>query len=196
MFAGLVLSACGRGEPATTTTFDTCLRNGEAFFAFIGSWPTLSDGRDAREVVHERCLRSPEFAFPQPEVTGESPAAETKALGVPWPTYSPYSAPGSRAAAFEEAAMSAVYRRCAATYGWRGDVRCAATLLGGDEETATGAAPFVVEVDVRFEENGNRMGHRLVTYEVEFVDQHPVTLVSNTPGSAVCGLEVGVKAPL
>ena len=36
-----------------------CVRKGVAYFKEIGSFPTLSDGRDATEVALERCERTP-----------------------------------------------------------------------------------------------------------------------------------------
>lgn len=41
----------------------TCQDRGEDHFKEIGSWPTLSDGRRASEVVTERCSRTSD-AFP------------------------------------------------------------------------------------------------------------------------------------
>lgn len=36
----------------------SCAGRGVAYFKQIGSWPTLSDGRDALNAVYERCQRS------------------------------------------------------------------------------------------------------------------------------------------
>ncbi len=41
----------------------SCEDKGEAYFKDLGSWPRLSDGRDAEAVVKERCARS-DSAFP------------------------------------------------------------------------------------------------------------------------------------
>lgn len=35
-----------------------CRYKGQDYFKEIGSWPRLSDGRDAEQVVRERCARS------------------------------------------------------------------------------------------------------------------------------------------
>lgn len=46
------LSGCARAE------FDACVDRGIAYYQEIGSWPTLSDNRDALEVVRDRCNRT------------------------------------------------------------------------------------------------------------------------------------------
>lgn len=49
---------------SSTPTFGSCLENGRRYFKEIGSWPRLSDGRDAEEVAGDRCRRRYE-AFPE-----------------------------------------------------------------------------------------------------------------------------------
>lgn len=46
--------------------YKRCSDNGIAYFKEIGSYPTLSDGRLAVDVVAERCSRAPKTAFPDP----------------------------------------------------------------------------------------------------------------------------------
>lgn len=45
------------------TNEDACTYRGMAYFREIGSWPTLSDGRDAAREARERCQRTTN-AFP------------------------------------------------------------------------------------------------------------------------------------
>jgi hypothetical protein len=40
-----------------------CVERGRAYFTEIGSFPKLSDGRDAMEVARECCERTPFTAF-------------------------------------------------------------------------------------------------------------------------------------
>lgn len=67
----LALAACGSPAPAPAepdarevaptearTAGPDCVAKGEAYFKEIESWPTLSNGSDAREVVAERCART------------------------------------------------------------------------------------------------------------------------------------------
>ena len=51
-----------RGD-VTDSAVEACVRRGEAYFSDIGSFPTLSDGRDALTVARERCRRTT-TAFP------------------------------------------------------------------------------------------------------------------------------------
>lgn len=48
----------GATGPASRTTYSQCVGRGMAYFQEIGSWPKLSDGRDARGVAAERCNRT------------------------------------------------------------------------------------------------------------------------------------------
>lgn len=43
---------------------EKCTERGVAYFKEIGSYPTLSDGRDAEKVAEERCRRTT-TAFPE-----------------------------------------------------------------------------------------------------------------------------------
>lgn len=47
-----------RSSSSTTDSVSSCVDRGVAYFREIGSWPTLSDGRNAREVAAERCSRT------------------------------------------------------------------------------------------------------------------------------------------
>jgi hypothetical protein len=73
MLLFIVLSACSESKQqaaetveASNTTFTkdalSCADKGVKYFQDIGSWPTLSDGRNAADVVAERCARAP-YAF-------------------------------------------------------------------------------------------------------------------------------------
>lgn len=65
----LVLTACvSRGADGETAVRE-CIANGVAYFKEIGSYPTLSDGRDAEAVAAERCRRAP-TAFPPRDSVG------------------------------------------------------------------------------------------------------------------------------
>ncbi len=50
VLAGASLAACGQKGGRS------CIDKGRDFMIDNGSWPTMSDGRDARSVVAERCL--------------------------------------------------------------------------------------------------------------------------------------------
>lgn len=50
--------ATGATGPASATLYSECVGKGVAYFQEIGSWPKLSDGRDARSVAAERCNRT------------------------------------------------------------------------------------------------------------------------------------------
>lgn len=63
LLAALILATCVCPVGAQLPDFDICVRRGIAYFKEIGSWPTLSDGRNAEQVVRERCRRSTQ-AFP------------------------------------------------------------------------------------------------------------------------------------
>lgn len=70
LIAGIVFALCvlltlwlARAANAQLPDYETCVRRGIAYFKEIGSWPRLSDGRDAEQVVKERCRRSTQ-AFP------------------------------------------------------------------------------------------------------------------------------------
>jgi hypothetical protein len=51
----LVFAGGGEGDSAA---FEACVSRGRAYFSEIGSFPTLSDGRDALTVARERCRRT------------------------------------------------------------------------------------------------------------------------------------------
>lgn len=38
--------------------FDECVSKGDAYYRDIGSYPTLSNGRDAHSVVVEKCFQT------------------------------------------------------------------------------------------------------------------------------------------
>lgn len=46
---------------------EKCVDRGVYYYKEIGSFPRLSDGRDAEQVAKERCERSNNVAFPEPE---------------------------------------------------------------------------------------------------------------------------------
>jgi hypothetical protein len=46
---------------------EKCVERGVSYYKEIGSFPRLSDGRDATRVAKERCERSNNVAFPEPE---------------------------------------------------------------------------------------------------------------------------------
>ena len=52
------------GEWQHASTVAGCVADGVAYFKEIGSYPTLSDGRNAEEVASERCQRTL-TAFPK-----------------------------------------------------------------------------------------------------------------------------------
>jgi hypothetical protein len=58
--AALFLCSC---SPSSDDAVASCTRRGIAYFKEIGSWPQLSDGRDAATVAAERCRRTV-TAFP------------------------------------------------------------------------------------------------------------------------------------
>ncbi len=43
--------------PAGPSPVEACVERGMAYFSSLGSYPKLSDGRDAIEVARERCSR-------------------------------------------------------------------------------------------------------------------------------------------
>lgn len=51
-------------QASAETTVAECVARGIAYFKEIGSYPTLSDGRDAATVAFERCSRTT-TAFPE-----------------------------------------------------------------------------------------------------------------------------------
>lgn len=65
----IVIASCNGGSinssaaQATDDAVAACIQRGIAYFKEIGSWPKLSDGRDAAEVAAERCWRTT-TAFP------------------------------------------------------------------------------------------------------------------------------------
>lgn len=58
--AVLVLSGCPE------TVYQKCVKRGEAYYKEIGSYPTLSDGREASKVIGEMCVNAPDTAFSPP----------------------------------------------------------------------------------------------------------------------------------
>lgn len=60
VLAGMIASVamCATRQAGTSGT-DACVSKGESYFRSVGSWPTLSDGRNAASVARERCERSP-----------------------------------------------------------------------------------------------------------------------------------------
>ena len=61
MIAPLLLTGCGDGESDRQALAD-CYYNGVQYYKDIGSYPRLSDGRNAEEVALQKCGRS-KFAF-------------------------------------------------------------------------------------------------------------------------------------
>lgn len=59
MFA-TVIAACGVtvGCSSEKEELEACYRKGITYYREIGSYPTLSDGRDANRVIGERCATS------------------------------------------------------------------------------------------------------------------------------------------
>lgn len=51
-------------ERTTDWRHDTCMARGERYYRSAGTWPTLADGRDAADVVEERCDDNAE-SFPE-----------------------------------------------------------------------------------------------------------------------------------
>ena len=47
------LTSCGGSGDISS-----CIQRGTEYYKTIGSWPRLSDGRDASSVVRERCSRT------------------------------------------------------------------------------------------------------------------------------------------
>lgn len=49
------LYSCMSGSSERTAAYNQCIEKGKAYFKEIGSWPRLSDGRDAEVVAAQRC---------------------------------------------------------------------------------------------------------------------------------------------
>lgn len=47
-----------RSSDARLSSYATCVELGNAYYKEIGSWPLLSDGREASTTVREMCRRS------------------------------------------------------------------------------------------------------------------------------------------
>lgn len=47
-----------KAQAVEVPTYSECVNMGVEYFKAVGSWPRLSDGRDAYEVAQERCSRS------------------------------------------------------------------------------------------------------------------------------------------
>ena len=52
------ISGRNRGYEGNSAAVEACVSRGRAYFTEIGSFPTLSDGRDALAVARERCRRT------------------------------------------------------------------------------------------------------------------------------------------
>ena len=59
-------AACSSSGADDQAALDRCVSNGVAYFKEIGSYPTLSDGREAEDVAIDRCSRTT-TAFPDPQ---------------------------------------------------------------------------------------------------------------------------------
>lgn len=58
VFGLFVFSALINPSGPSSADVEACVKRGEAYFKEVGSYPTLSDGRNATEVARTRCEKT------------------------------------------------------------------------------------------------------------------------------------------